>query len=75
MKRDIHGRFSKNNTIEFSLPSFSIIVKYFLLLIMLLPWIHLFIYIINIGKLIEELLLTLFGPDSCETKNNGKAPY
>ena len=81
MKRDIHGRFSKNNTIEFSLPSFSFIVKYFLLLIVLLPWIHLVIYKINIGKLIEELLFTLFGPDSCdgpdscETKKNGKAPY
>ena len=54
MKRDIHGRFS-----EFSLTSFPFIVKYFLLLIVLLPWIHLVIYRINIGKLIEELLFTL----------------
>ena len=76
MKRDIHGRFS-----EFSLTSFPFIVKYFLLLIVLLPWIHLVIYGINIGKLTVELLFTLFGPDSsdgsdsCETKNNGKSPY
>ena len=75
MKRDIHGRFSKNNSIEFSLPPFPFIVKYILLMIILLLWIHLIIYKINIGKLIEDPLSTLFGPVSCETKDNGKAPY
>ena len=44
MKRDIHGRFSKTDTIEFPLPSISFIAKYFLLLIILLPWIYLAIY-------------------------------
>ena len=66
MKRDIHGRFSKNNTVEFPLPSISFIAKYCLLLIILLPWIYLAIYRLNIGKLSEEMFYYLFGPNSCE---------
>ena len=74
MKRDIHGRFSKNDTIEFPLPSISFIAKYFLLLIILLPWIYLAIYRLNIGQLSEEMFYYLFGPNSCKNTND-KKPY
>ena len=74
MKRDIHGRFSKTDTIEFPLPSISFIAKYFLLLIILLPWIYLAIYRLNIGQLSEEMFYYLFGPNSCENTNS-KKPY
>ena len=74
MKKDIHGRFSKTGTIEFPLPSISFISKYFLLLIILLPWIYLAIYRLNIGQLSEEMFYYLFGPNSCENTNS-KKPY
>ena len=74
MKRDIRGRFSKNDTIEFPLPSISFIAKYFLLLIILLPWIYLAIYRLNIGQLSEEMFYYLLGPNSCKNTNN-KKPY
>ena len=74
MKRDIHGRFSKNDTVEFPLPSISFIAKYFLLLTILLPWIYLAIYRLNIGKLSEEMFYYLFSPNSCEN-SKGKKPY
>ena len=69
MKRDIHGKFSKTDTI-----GFPFIAKYFLLLIILLPWIYLAIYRLNIGQLSEEMFYYLFGPNSCENTNS-KKPY
>ena len=74
MKRDIHGRFSKNDTVEFPLPSISFFTKYFLLLILLLPWIYLVLYRLNIGKLPEEMFYYLLWPNSCENAK-GKKPY
>ena len=74
MKRDIHGRFTKTDIVEFPLPSISFIAKYCFLLIILLPWIYLAIYRLNIGKLPEEMFNYLFGPNYCENAN-GKKPY
>ena len=73
MKRDIHSRFSKNDIVEFPLPSISFFAKYFLLLIILLPWVYLGIYRLNIEKLSEEMFYYLFGPNSCENAK-GKKP-
>ena len=72
MKRDIHGKFSKTDTIEFPLPSISY-CKIFLLLIILLPWIYLSIYRLNIGQLSEEMFYYLFGPNSCKDANDKKS--
>ena len=74
MKRDIHGRFTKTDIVEFPLPSISFIAKYCLLLIILLPWIYLAIYRLNIGKLSEEMFNYVFGPNYCENAN-GKKQY
>ena len=74
MKRDLNGRFSKKNIIEFSVPSISFIIKYFLILIVLLFWIHFGIYKLNVGKKLEEVLFYIFGdPDSCQ--NGSQKPY
>ena len=56
MKRDPNGRFIKKNTIEFSIPSPVFLVKYFSILFILLFWIYLAIYKLNIGKIFEETL-------------------
>ena len=74
MKRDIHGRLSKNDTVEFFITFHIIYCKIFLLLIILLPWIYFAIYRLNIEKLSEEMFYYLFGPNSCENAN-GKKPY
>ena len=76
MKRDLNGRFEKKNIIELSVPSISFIIKYFLILIILLPWIHFGIYKLNVGKKLEELPFYIFGdPDSCENGRISKNPY
>ena len=76
MKRDINGRFIKKNTIELPIPSLSFLIKYFSLLFILLPWIYLAIYKINIGKIFEKALFYLFGaPIACENGKFEKDPY
>ncbi len=76
MKRDPNGRFIKKNTIEFSIPSPVFLVKYFSLLFILLPWIYLAIYKLNIWKVCEETLFFLFGePITCENGRTEKNPY
>lgn len=74
MKRDIHGRFSKRDTVEFPIPSISFIAKYLFLLVILLIWLYLAIYRLNIGKLSEDIFFYLFGPNSCDNFN-GKNPF
>ena len=76
MKRDPNGRFIKKNTIEFSIPSPAFIDKYFSILFILLPWLYLAIYKLNIGKVFEETLFFLFGdPTTCENGRTEKNPY
>ena len=56
MKRELNGRFAEKNIFELSVPSISFIIKYFLILIVLLPWIHFGIYKLNVVKKLEEAL-------------------
>ena len=76
MKKYTKGRFIRNNSIEFQLPSISFIIKYFSILILLLPWIYTAKYKLNIGKIIEGWLFFLFGePESIEGGKKEKGPY
>ena len=75
MKRAPNGRFIKKNTIEFSVPSPIFLVKYFAILFILLPWIYLAFYKLNIGKVFEESLFFLFGEPTCENGRTEKNPY
>ena len=75
MKRDPNGRFIKKNTIEFSVPSPIFLVKYFAILFILLPWIYLAFYKLNIWKVFEETLFFLFGEPTCENGRTEKNPY
>ena len=76
MKRDSNGRFTKKDTIEFPIPSVTFIIKYFLMIIVLMPWIYFGIYKLNIWMLFEKALFFIFGnPYICENGKSGKKPY
>lgn len=72
MNRDSHGRFSKNRSIQFDLPTLSAIFKYAFLVIIFSPWIYTIIYKFEIIGLIAETFDIIFGPKECQTK---KDPY
>ena len=76
MKRDINNRFIKKNIVESLIPSLSFLIKYLSILFILLPWIYLAMYKINIGKIFEKALFYLFGdPIACENGKFEKIPY
>ena len=60
MKRETNGRFIGKNNYEFSILSPAILVKYFSLLFILLPWIYLPIYKLNIGKVFDLILFLIW---------------
>ena len=68
MNRDYHGRFSKNKSIQFDIPAFSVILKYTILFVVLSPWIYTIIYKFDLVSIIETSFDLIFGPKQCQTK-------
>ena len=65
MNREKNGRFAKKNSLEISLPSFSSLMKYSILFIILCPWLYLLIKF-DAKNILEYGLSALFGPGECE---------
>ncbi len=65
MLRDKNGRFSKNQKVEIDIPSISVMLKYFIILFILAPWVYLILYKFDIKEIIENGFSKLFGPIDC----------
>ena len=72
MNRDSHGRFSKNRSIQFDLPTLSAILKYAFLILIFSPWLYTIIYKFDLISILETSFDLMFGPKECQTK---KEPY
>ena len=66
MKRDKNGRFLGTKKIEIAIPSLSSFLKYFLLVIVFLPWAYLSITKLDLISFTKNALTSLFGPINCD---------
>ena len=66
MKRDKNGRFLGTKKNETTIPSLSSFLKYFLLLIVFLPWAYLSITKLDLISFTKNALTSLFGPIKCD---------
>ena len=76
MKRDKNGRFLGTKKIEIAIPFLASFLKYFILLLVFMPWAYLSITKLDLISLTKNALTSLFGPINCDcecpTQNN---PY
>jgi len=78
MKRDKNGRFLRNKKIEIAIPSIGTFLKYFILILIFLPWVYLAISKLDLISVTKFALTSLFGPIeydfTCENPSP-KTPY
>ena len=78
MKRDKNGRFLTNKKIEIIIPSIGTFLKYFIMMLIFLPWVYLSISKLDLISVIQKALTSLFGPIDCECDcecPSQKTPY
>ena len=66
--RGKNGRFIKsikNPSIEINFPTPQSLLKYFILLIIFLPWIYLSFFKFDLTSILENAFGKLFGPNDC----------
>lgn len=66
MKRDKNGRFLGSKKIEISIPSITSFLKYFILVLIFLPWAYLSISKFDLLSVTKNALTSLFGPINCD---------
>ena len=66
MKRDKNGRFLSNRKIEIIIPSIGTFLKYFIIMLIFLPWVYLSISKLYLISVIQKEFASLFGPIDCE---------
>ena len=74
MKRDKNGRFLSNKTKEITIPSIGNFLKYFIMMLIILPWVYLSISKLDPISVIQKALASLFGPIDCECDCESPSP-
>ena len=73
--RDKNGRFAKKTDIIINIPSFFSLIKYFIIIIIFAPWLHLLIFKFDTISIIEDTLSYLFGSNDVTNCKCPETPY
>ena len=78
MKRDKNGRFLSNKKIEIAIPSVASLLKYFILMLIFLPWAYLSVSKLDLISVAKNTMTSFFGPINCDCECDSpsqKNPY